>query len=409
MAHLRRGLLTNPSIAPRLIAAVTKVFRALLHEEMRSGVMLVYYLDILVYFCFMLFFTYLTFELKFAHVPLADKLAEHTDIFVACACFLAYFTLRELTQLSAMISLELPDVWLRDGWNYVELLGSFGSISFLIYIELGYEKDHLLFASIVSLFNWLKVLCLMKSFSQPIATFVLMVFEIITNLGSFMIVMAVCIAMFGNALYLVLEGTELNLHDGDEPFETWTATSKTLYSMILGEFDKTAYSDTWSFILFLMYSMLVVIILLNVLIAIVGDSYDSVLVKSEEMYWRARLYLIAKVKTTGRFLANRTFRKHKEEAELKVVQEVSVRGAKRPILPIPPPFSNNTNTSRSSQLDLDLTIEDPSASWGGKILDTVNRVTKSDANASLRRDIMKQRIQLAETQTMVELLLEKVR
>ena len=60
-----------------------------------------------------------------------------------------------------------------------------------------------------------------------------------------------------------------------------------------------------------------------------------------------------------------------------------------------------------AELELDLTIKDPMDSWGGKILATVNRVIKSDANTSLRNDITKQRISLLETQACVELLLEK--
>ena len=289
-SQVRRSNLLNELInhlTPKELEniAVTRVFRVLLAEEMGSGVMSIYYFDIAMYIALMTSFTVLTLELKFAD-SVQDAYKEQIGLATASLSIVLYFLVREVSQFIAMYSMGLPDVWLRDGWNYVELAASLGSLGLILYVHMGYSENIMLLASMVSLFNWMKVLCLMKSFSQPIATFVLMTFEIIHNLGSFLTVMIVCIAMFGNALYLVIGGVEYDLHDGDQPFLTWTATSKTLYSFLFGQFDKASYDDAWSFALFLFYSMLVVIILLNVLIAIVGDSYDSVLVKSEEMYWR---------------------------------------------------------------------------------------------------------------------------
>ncbi|GMH80263.1 hypothetical protein TL16_g08475 [Triparma laevis f. inornata] len=384
MCQMRRSNLLNELInhlTPKELEniAVTRVFRVLLHEEMRSGVMTIYYFDIAAYVVLMFSFTYFTIELKMAE-NVQDAYKELTAVVTVSLTTIVYFLSRELSQLIAMSSMGLPEVWFRDGWNYIELIASLGSLGIILYVHSGHSESVMLIASVVSLFNWMKVLCLMKSFSQPIATFVLMTFEIIHNLGSFLSVMIVCIAMFGNALYLVLGGVEYDLHDGDQPFLTWTATSKTLYSFLFGQFDKASYDDTWSFTLFLLYSMLVVIILLNVLIAIVGDSYDSVLVKSEEMYWRSRLLLVAKMKTTGRYILSKI---RKQELKAEIADE------------------------EVAELELDLTIKDPMDSWGGKILATVNRVIKSDANTSLRNDITKQRISLLETQACVELLLEK--
>jgi hypothetical protein len=220
LPQMRRSNLLNELInhlTPKELEniAVTRVFRVLLHEEMRSGVMTIYYFDIAAYVVLMFSFTYLTIELKMAE-NVQDAYKELTSVVTVSLTTIVYFLSRELSQLIAMSSMGLPEVWFRDGWNYIELIASLGSLGLILYVHSGHSESVMLIASVVSLFNWMKVLCLMKSFSQPIATFVLMTFEIIHNLGSFLSVMIVCIAMFGNALYLVLGGVEYDLHDGDQ-------------------------------------------------------------------------------------------------------------------------------------------------------------------------------------------------
>ena len=72
--------------------------------------------------------------------------------------------------------------------------------------------------------------------------------------------------------------------------------------MILGTFESYVFAGIWAQTLFLCYSFLVVIILLNVLIAVVSDAYDAVLVTSSELFWRTRLELVAEIATTFEWL-----------------------------------------------------------------------------------------------------------
>ncbi|GMI03566.1 hypothetical protein TrLO_g5545 [Triparma laevis f. longispina] len=107
-----------------------------------------------------------------------------------------------------------------------------------------------------------------------------------------------------------------------------------LYLMILGTFESSAFPGAWSQGIFLCYSFLVVIILLNVLIAIVSDSYDAILVTSTELFWRSRLELVVEVSTTFSWV----------------------------------------DTSAGIQLDLKLKAS--STDWTGRVLDIVPRVNK---------------------------------
>lgn len=180
----------------------------------------------------------------------------------------------------------------------------------------------------------MKALGFAKAFSQQIATFVLMLSTIFQDLIYFVLVLLMIIAMFGGALYLVLapldevggdpyfinqtaanypatNGTAANYskYDYDEEdceappsvllFDKIHSTFFSLYLMLLGKLDEPEpfYASPLATALFMLYSFVVFIILLNVLIAIVGDSYDAVLVKSTELFWRSRLELIAEINT----------------------------------------------------------------------------------------------------------------
>jgi len=70
--------------------------------------------------------------------------------------------------------------------------------------------------------------------------------------------------------------------------------------MLLGEYDSTNFADYYIYWLSVAFMFIIVIVMLNVLIAIVGDSYDATMVKSTELFWRAKVELVAKVSTTIR-------------------------------------------------------------------------------------------------------------
>ena len=64
--------------------------------------------------------------------------------------------------------------------------------------------------------------------------------------------------------------------------------------MTLGEYDVDDYSDSWLMLTyFLSYMLLMTIIMLNVLIAIVSDSYDSVMIRSKKLFLRAKFQIVA--------------------------------------------------------------------------------------------------------------------
>ncbi|GMH89169.1 hypothetical protein TL16_g11374 [Triparma laevis f. inornata] len=300
----------RPNLLPELLTAVprkklqklaaTRIFRAHLDSYMRSGIMYIYYFEVFLYLIFTAIFTRLSVKFKFS----TNGTYEWDDVVIrdmtiACFVLALYFLLREVAQFNAMYQLTLQRNWYKDFWNYIDLIASGGTIVLLVYyfrVGPGAEYEH--FASVIALFVWMKVLGFAKAFSERIATFVLMLSTIFRDLLSFMTVLAIILIMFGHAFYLVLTVDDENDEPDELDFTTVGGTAWSLYLMILGIFESSAFTGVWGQGLFICYSFLVVIILLNVLIAIVGDSYDAVLVTSTELFWRSRLELVAEITTT---------------------------------------------------------------------------------------------------------------
>jgi len=285
--------------------AATRIFRELLKAEMRSGLMLIYYCEAILYIIYLVNFAVLTVDFKFAK-SLEEEWENPRAWTMVLVCFAlgSYFLLREVAQFYAMYKLGLWKNWFQDPWNWVDVLASGGSLALIVlFLQVGPVEVFDNFASVVSIFVWIKLLGFLKAFSLKVSTFVLMMKTIFMDLRSFMAVLVVIMATFGHAFYLVLSNG--NNHDNSESdiaFSSIENTAGTLYTFLLGTFETDAYPTYFSYALFLAYSFIVVIILLNVLIAIVGDSYDGVLVKSEELFWRSRLELVAEISTTFEWL-----------------------------------------------------------------------------------------------------------
>lgn len=425
-------ILTNHSerknLLPELLAnhgknlqklAATKLFRVYLDSHMKSGVMSLYYLEVSMFILFT--FLFARYSIAFKHckswyeLTLIDFSEEdfsslHTYMLLIMSLvaeelfwgvsLAIYFLLRELAQFWALFKLGVHMSWFDDYWNFIDVMASGGTIALCAYsVRNGPGPGYEQFASFISIFVWLKLLGklirrspyrylfltlkltlnvfsgYMKAYSQSIATFVLMLSQILRDLRSFLGVLLIVIVMFGHAFYLVLSHTTIagdkgwswiwnhtefnstiydatpnfqsidgqdcwsdgwydsstqlvrcnchydqnateiyfftnvtnstttnnfndDMYEGDIDFSTVPSTAFSLYLMVLGNFEPAAITGLWANALFFFYSFLVFIILLNVLIAIVSDSYDDVLVKSSELFWLNRTNLIAEITST---------------------------------------------------------------------------------------------------------------
>ena len=126
--------------------------------------------------------------------------------------------------------------------------------------------------------------------------------QILSDLKFFLIVMALFMLMFGN-VFLVLLPREEESSDEDDapPFGTELETLLTLFRMMLGDFERSwfsANSDEISSVAvcaFVLYEFLITVLLLNMLIAVVSDSYDYAQIRAAKLFLRTRVELAAEL------------------------------------------------------------------------------------------------------------------
>ena len=79
------------------------------------------------------------------------------------------------------------------------------------------------------------------------------------------------------------------------PFDNFYATLLYSYAILLGQIDLYLFDTPFTTLLWVLYTFSVVIVVLNFLIAIVGDSYDKSMTKIEMHFGRARLMFMVEV------------------------------------------------------------------------------------------------------------------
>ena len=124
----------------------------------------------------------------------------------------------------------------------------------------------------------------------------------------------VVLGMF-SIMFFILHADDTDaIDDGDQmdwdlndarPFHSPFFSFLSVYQMIFGEFQVSWYEaeskglTACSVALFVIFMFFVVVVMLNVLIAIVSDSYDFALTRAEKLFLRARLVLVAELDALG--------------------------------------------------------------------------------------------------------------
>ena len=190
--------------------------------------------------------------------------------------------------------------------------------------------------------------------------------------------------MFASAFYLYLgprKSDEFGFHDDGAP-SAFGTFPYTIYNLILlgfvGEFDPDNFDEVAVRVLLVFFILVVMIVFLNVLIAIVSDSYDLSMAKAEGLFLRSRCELITETALIASLLPTRLLPTH---------DEVTIKAS----------LANALAQARSANDDpnrLNYTINAVAA-----IVD--NRTQKLEAElAATRRE-------LAEMRAMLQLLVDK--
>jgi hypothetical protein len=124
------------------------------------------------------------------------------------------------------------------------------------------------------------------------------VLQVIKDIFWFFWIMVVIIFAFSQMFYTTLscnEGYCRSDTQGSAPFNQFTSSLLYTYSILLGEFDLELFDTPFTTMLFVLYTFAIVIVVLNFLIAIVGDSFDKSMTKIETHFGRARLMFMVEL------------------------------------------------------------------------------------------------------------------
>lgn len=126
-----------------------------------------------------------------------------------------------------------------------------------------------------------------------------MIIEITRDMLPFLLVMGVLIVGFSGSFYILFtpppdeggrSGAAADLAPG---FDNYQATLLSTFLMLFGEFDIDAFKEStpnsaMAILLFCVYMVLGMVVLLNMLIAIMGDTFDRVKDVESLHFWKGR-------------------------------------------------------------------------------------------------------------------------
>jgi len=305
----------------------------------------------------------------------ADSLAADTNNMnkaLLAPLFLAafWFTLREIFQALSLASLGLFHTWLSDMTNWFDVV-----YIFLILFWSGgmltqaFNNDFFRKGCALSLgVFWMNILLFLKSMMVGFAVFVGGVVYVVKRLAAFLFTLIIilvafsqmfytvfrqsdqcretddyvvlpgestacqCIGGYYNALGECVEGENVCIQPAPEICEPindypwcnfWTSLFK-VYTMLLGEVAETDFAGSQiAMVLFAAFMFGVVILLANVLIAIVTDSYS--VIKNERaalVFWSNRLDFVAEMDV----ISNSFSRFHQKEDAAATIDEEDTFG-----------------------------------------------------------------------------------
>ena len=250
---------------------------------------------------------------RFDDDPLND--ATHVRYVIPLYVGAGYFLLRELIQIISFLSLNVFKLWLYDPSNYLNVAFTAVVLSWAVVMHHGTgDNDVFRIGSALSvIILWVKLLAYLRSMLIEFAVFVRGVFFVVRRLSAFLISLSIILIAFAQMFNTVFRQTEYckNQPNDSREFEILLARCDetqlrpycefwdsflSVYTMLLGEVDETDFSSSGvATTLFFIFMFLVVILLANVLIAIVTDSYKVIQdQKAAIVFWTNRLDFVVR-------------------------------------------------------------------------------------------------------------------
>ena len=224
-----------------------------------------------------------------------------------------YFFLREIAQVVAMVELKMLRIYISDAWNWVDV-SLIALVSWIMHyiITRGdvHRANFRVISALTSGIIWLKFLGFIRIVYFKFAIFMRVIQQIFREILPFCIVLFVVMGLFAEMLVLIFDGREGNIAFeavDNTAWTSWGETGLTAYRMLFGDFDRDWFRtkrgngaiNRFAVILFVCFQFLVGIVLLNILIAVVSDSYEYCMEQGEFNHAQVRLNIAAEFESLG--------------------------------------------------------------------------------------------------------------
>jgi hypothetical protein len=123
-------------------------------------------------------------------------------------------------------------------------------------------------------------------------------FQITRDIFWFCVILVTLVVSFAQMFYTLLVPQSCAVSETDNRECEQSEYYLKVYAILLGDFGlfhREQFTSILSVFLVVFYSFMVVLVLLNVLIAVASDSYEKCLLKSENLFGRARVMMIAEL------------------------------------------------------------------------------------------------------------------
>jgi len=182
--------------------------------------------------------------------------------------------------------------FLTDPWNYIDFLFIVCQLVMaVLFWADSAEEPQALFTSFSLVLAFTKLLVVLRVVDQ-LRYLIRMILEILRDMISFMTVILVYILSFSLVMYHSRNGQAAE--DNTENEQNFGSVLLEMYTLIYGGWDDTNYSGT-TMPFFILVTFLQALVLLNLIIAIMGDTYDRVLENLPTVDARERLSLIYEI------------------------------------------------------------------------------------------------------------------
>jgi hypothetical protein len=251
-----------------------------------------------------------------------DPLEKYARISLRLLYFSAsYFFVRELIQVISLWSLGSFSSWFWSTTNWIDVT----LIVLVFHYAICMTNDNLgisneVFRNGVAFtmgILWISVLFFLKSTMVGFSVFMEGVYYVLKRLIAFLTTVFLTLLAFALMFNIVYVDTEICSYTEQQveneqacyfPHCTFLQSLLKVYTMMMGEVgDENRYNDSSvAQILYLMYGFMVIILLSNVLIAIVVDSYEFVQNdRAAIVFWSSRLDFVAEMDVISYGIRNR--------------------------------------------------------------------------------------------------------